>query len=148
MLWAGCAATNAASLGVSYRALRRDEGETVFRPGHVEISRLPTDVRLGYRLTLDYHVEGAEPRPEWAYFHLCVEAGQMHIDERFRMHRDVAYNFLQRIRRCLRDHGVQVRQDILFGFHALYDPLYADLREQLHLQPGEAVDLDRFLREG
>jgi len=30
----------------------------------------------------------------------------------------------------------------------LYDPLYADLREQLHLQPGEAVDLDRFLREG
>ena len=22
------------------------------------------------------------------------------------------------------------------------------LREQLHLQPGEAVDLDRFLREG
>ncbi len=72
----------------------------------------------------------------------------MHIDEQFRMHRDVAYNFLQRIHRCLRDHGVQVRQEILFGFHALYDPLYADLRQQLHLQPGEAVDLDRFLREG
>jgi len=120
----------------------------VFGPGHVEISRLPTEARPGYHLTLDYHVEGAEPRPEWACFHLRVEAPQVHIDEQFRMHRDVAYNFLQRIRRCLRDHGVQVRQDILFGFHALYDPLYADLRQHLHLQPGEAVDLDRFLREG
>ena len=113
----------------------------------MEISRLPTEARPGYHLTLDYHVEGAEPRPEWAC-HLRVEAPQVHIDEQFRIHRDVAYNFLQRIRRCLRDHGVQVRQDILFGFHALYDPLYADLRQQLHLQPGEAVDLDRFLREG
>ncbi len=88
----------------------------MFRPGHVEISRLPTEARPGYHLTLDYHVEGAEPRPEWACFHLRVEAPQVHIDEQFRMHRDVAYNFLQRIRRCLRDHGVQVRQESCSAF--------------------------------
>ena len=36
---------------------------------------------------------------------------------------------------------------VLFGFHADYDPLFEDLRHQLHGTPGEPVDLDRFLRE-
>ncbi|MBA1273691.1 DUF5064 family protein [Pseudomonas azotifigens] len=122
-------------------------GAFVFRPGHVEVSRPASAGFPGYHLILDYHVEGAEPKPEWACFHLHGVADQTPVDERFSMHRDVAFNFLHRIRQCLLQHGVHLHTDVLFGFHAVYDPLFEDLRHQLHGMPGEPVDLERFLRE-
>ncbi|WP_313024126.1 DUF5064 family protein [Pseudomonas lopnurensis] len=120
----------------------------VFRPGHLQLHDLPSRGRPAYRLLLDYRVEGGPEAPQWACFHLRGEIGQIRVDEQFRMHRDVACNFLQRIRQCLRRHGVPVRSDVVFGFHRLYDPLFEDLRRQLHCRAGEPVDLDRFLREG
>lgn len=86
--------------------------------------------------------------PEWACFHLHGSVGQVAVDERFRMHRDVAFNFLQRIGQRLRQRGLRVARAPLFGLHADYDPMFEDLRRQLHCQPGEPIDLERFLRSG
>ncbi|MCQ2028137.1 DUF5064 family protein [Stutzerimonas zhaodongensis] len=119
----------------------------MFRPGHVEVNRLPSDNFPEYHLKLDYHVEGPEQKPEWACFHLYGTIDQTPIDERFAMHRDVAFNFLQRIRQCLRKRGLHLHTDVLFAFHAEYDPLFEDLRHQLHGLVGEPVDLERFLRD-
>ncbi|GAB6388561.1 DUF5064 family protein [Stutzerimonas marianensis] len=119
----------------------------MFRPGHAEVSRPATQGYPGYHLVLDYHVEGEGEKPEWACFHLHGEVDRQPIDEQFSMHRDVAFNFLQRIRRCLRRRGVRLHADVVFGFHAVYDPLFEDLRQQLHGMPGDPVNLERFLRE-
>lgn len=123
------------------------KGDVVFRPGHVEVSRLPSGDFPGFHLLLEYHVEGPAQKPEWASFHLHGKIDQTPIDERFAMHRDVAFNFLQRIRQCLRKRGLHLHTDVLFAFHADYDPMFEDLRHQLHGMPGEPVDLERFLRE-
>lgn len=120
----------------------------MFRPGQLEYHSLSASGKPGYHLQLDYRVEGTPDAPQWACFHLRFEAGALQVDEQFRMHRDVACNFLQRVRQCLRRHGVPVGADILFGLHGIYDPLFEDLRRQLCYRPGEPVDLDRFLREG
>ena len=119
----------------------------MFRPGHAEVSRLASPGLPGFHLVLDYHVEGPENKPEWACFHLHGHVDETPIDEQFSMHRDVAFNFMQRIHQCLRKRDVSLHADVLFGFHADYDPLFEDLRHQLHGTPGEPVDLDRFLRE-
>ncbi len=119
----------------------------MFRPGHAEVSRPASKGFPGYHLVLDYHVEGAEQQPEWACFHLHGEVDRMTIDDQFSMHRDLAVNFLQRIRQCLQKHGVLLHHDVLFGFHGIYDPLFEDLRRRLHGMPGEPVDLERFLRD-
>jgi hypothetical protein len=131
----------------SSRAIRKG-GSRVFRPGQLEYHSLSASGKPGYHLQLDYRVEGTPEAPQWACFHLRFEAGATLVEEQFRMHRDVACNFLQRVRQCLRRHGVPVDADILFGLHGIYDPLFEDLRRQLCYRPGEAVDLDRFLREG
>ncbi|AGA84885.1 DUF5064 family protein [Stutzerimonas stutzeri] len=119
----------------------------VFRPGNLQVRDLPSADRPAYRLLLDYRVEDGVAVPRWAYFHLRGEVGQIVVDEQFRMHRDVACNFLQKIRQCLRQHGAPVRSDVVFGFHRLYDPLFEDLRRQLRIRSGEPVDLERFLRD-
>ncbi len=119
----------------------------MFTPGHAEVSRPASSAFPGYHLILDYHVEGSDPKPEWACFHLHGQVDQTPVDDRFSMHRDVAFNFLQRIGQCLRKHGLHLHRDVLFGFHAVYDPLFEDLRDQLHGMPGEPVDLDRFLND-
>jgi len=128
------------------RASRRTA--IMFKPGQVEVSQLPSETAPGYQLTLDYHVEGEAAVPEWACFHLHGSVGQVAVDERFRMHRDVAFNFLQRIGQRLRQRGLRVARAPLFGLHADYDPMFEDLRRQLHCQPGEPIDLERFLRSG
>jgi len=128
------------------RASRRTA--IMFKPGQVEVSQLPSETVPGYQLTLDYHVEGEAAVPEWACFHLHGSVGQVAVDERFRMHRDVAFNFLQRIGQRLRQRGLRVARAPLFGLHADYDPMFEDLRRQLRCQPGEPIDLERFLRSG
>ncbi|GEM_PF-377235 len=85
----------------------------MFRPGQLEYHSLSASGKPGYHLQLDYRVEGTPEAPQWACFHLRFEAGATLVDEQFRMHRDVACNFLQRVRQCLRRHGVPVDADIL-----------------------------------
>ncbi|WP_313085969.1 DUF5064 family protein [Pseudomonas sp.] len=118
----------------------------MFRPGHAEISRLASPGLPGYHLVLDYHVEPPK-QPQRACFHLHGLVDGTPVDERFTMCRDVAFNFLQRIHQCLNKRGLHLHADVLFAFHETYDPLFEDLRQQLHGAPGEPVDLDRFLRE-
>lgn len=120
----------------------------MFRSGHAVVSRRSSKAFSGYHLVLDYHVEGSEQKPEWACFHLHGTVDRTPIDEVFRMHRDVACNFLQHVRQSLRKQGAALHSDVLFAFHADYDPMFKDLRQQLHCVPGEPIDLDRFLREG
>ncbi len=116
----------------------------MFKPGHVEVERAPLGAHPGYHLSLDYSVRRSEVGT-YVDFQLEGEVAGRVVHEAFSLHRDVAYNFMQNVGRCLRKHGLKPRQAPLFVFHGDYDRMFADLRAQLGARPGEPVDLQRFL---
>lgn len=116
----------------------------MFRPGHVHVQRDPEPGGPGYRLSLDYQVRRDEHG--WHVdFELEGKVAGRELHDRFSLRRDVAYNFLQSAGRCLRRRGIHPSHPALCAFHEDYDRVFADLRSQLHADPGEPVDLECFL---
>ncbi|WJN59933.1 DUF5064 family protein [Pseudomonas sp. SO81] len=116
----------------------------MFRPGHVEVMQLPSVLEPGYHLSLDYRIcrDDAGCHVD---FKLDGEVAGRLVHDGFSLRRDVAYNFLQSAGRCLRRRGIKPAHPALFAFHEDFDRVFADLRSQLAADPGEPVDLERFL---
>ncbi len=116
----------------------------MFRPGHVDVRREPLPGEPGYELSLDYQV-CRDDHGCHVDFELEGEVAGRPVHERFSLRRDVAYNFLQSAGRRLRRRGIKPEHPALFAFHEDFDQVFADLRSQLRADPGEPVDLERFL---
>ncbi|MBD9427203.1 DUF5064 family protein [Pseudomonas sp. PDM15] len=116
----------------------------MFRPGHVELRREPAPGEPGFQLSLEYRVCRDEDGCH-VDFELDGDVAGQPVHDGFSLRRDVAYNFLQSAGRCLRRRGIKPAHPALFAFHEDYNRVFADLRRQLRADPGEPVDLERFL---
>lgn len=116
----------------------------MFSQGHLEVHREPQQVGVGIHLCLDYQVCRDESGCH-VDFRLSGEVGGRPVADDFRLRDDVAYNVLQSARRSLRRQGVEASEPALFALREELEPLFSDLRRQLHSEPGDAVDLPRFL---
>lgn len=118
----------------------------MFRPGHLDIRSEALGAFPAYRFDLDYALRQDDDGP-YVHFDLVGEVSGQPFQDRFRLHRDVAYNFLHRACRCLRRHGLAPGALEPLAHHRDYVRVFDDLRAQLHAAPGTPVDLERFLRE-
>ncbi|BAN51120.1 hypothetical protein PCA10_53880 [Metapseudomonas resinovorans NBRC 106553] len=118
----------------------------MFRPGRIAIKREPVGRNPAYELVLDYEIEKREFEP-YVNFELSGQIAGKAVHERFSLHGDVAYNFLQSAGLRLRKHGVWPGLTAVPELHADFQKAYADLRQRLGVNPGHPVDLERFLLE-
>lgn len=116
----------------------------MFVPGRIEVDQVANGYLPAMHLLLEYTVDPVSSN-QHAHFHLSGQVGQRMVEEKFSMHRDEAYNFLAEIDHRLRRYGVPLPKASVFTHHEDYDQMFEDLREKLHTQPGDPIDLDRLV---
>ncbi|AOE87992.1 DUF5064 family protein [Pseudomonas sp. TCU-HL1] len=118
----------------------------MFKPGKIAIKQSPIGRSSGYERALDYETENRE-QGQLVNFELNGQIGGEPVHERFSLHRDVAYNFLQSAGLRLRRYGFRSGLARMPELRADFERVYADLRQRLGVEPDHPVDLERFLHE-
>ena len=120
----------------------------MFTPGHLHRDNLdrPEALRQAPPFSLDFYYEVRQDPQQGPMLHMRLvgEIDGRPVDEVFELHRDLAFNFASAVSRVAARHGLPTHAGPIMRGHDEYDRVFADIREKLHAQPGDPVDLDHI----
>lgn len=120
----------------------------MFTPGHLHRDNLdrPEQLREAPPFSLDFHYEVRHDPQQGTVLHMRLlgEIDGRPVDEAFELPRDLAFNFASAVSRVAARHGLPPNAGPIMRGHAEYDRVFEDIREKLHIQPGEPVDLEHL----
>lgn len=118
----------------------------MFTPGHLHRDNLdrPEGLRLAPSFSVDFYYDIRQDASEGSMLHMRLvgDVDGRHFEESFELHRDVAFNFASVATRIAARHGLPPNCSPVMRGHDEYDKVFADIRNRLHIKPGEPVNLD------
>ena len=110
-----------------------------FEPGHLHILRAPLQPGdFGYDIKIDYQVVQDPKEGKSMQFDMHGEINGKDFKEQFSLPKDLAYNFASEAFHIAVRHGIPKTADIR-AMHGYYDKMFADIKGQLDLKPGDPV---------
>ncbi|MGY4533947.1 hypothetical protein ACVW0Y_003083 [Pseudomonas sp. TE3786] len=116
-----------------------------FTPGHLHIERhalTPNDV--SYNLHIDYEVTKDPKQGKGMLFTMHGSIQGKDLRETFFLPKDEAHNFASNVTKIAEKYGVPKAMSAIGSVHKHYDAMFADVREQLAIKPGDSVNLEHF----
>lgn len=116
-----------------------------FKPGQLHIERhalTPTDV--SYDLCIDYEVSQDPKLGKGMLFTLHGSIQGKEVNEPFFLPKDEAYNFASNVTKIAERYGIPKALSSIGSSHKHYDAMFADVREQLHMKPGDPIKTELF----
>ncbi|TRX75806.1 DUF5064 family protein [Pseudomonas mangiferae] len=121
----------------------------MFQPGHLHRTNLPgLHEKSSYTLDLYYDVRNDPKEGVMLHFRMVGNLDGRVFEEEFELHRDTAFNFASMATRIASKHGLHPHLGPILRDHQDYDAMFQDIREKLHVQSGEPVNLDHLLKDG
>jgi hypothetical protein len=128
----------------SARALRRKNVAT-FTPGQLHIERHAlTSTDISYNLYLDYELSQDPKLGKGMLFTLHGSIQGKDMKEPFFLPKDEAYNFASNVTKIAEKYGVPKALSSIGSQHKHYDLMFADVREQLNMKPGDPIKPELF----
>ncbi|MVW74956.1 DUF5064 family protein [Pseudomonas xionganensis] len=117
----------------------------MFVPGHLHRERLLASEGISaYCVDVYYEVRHDPDQGAMMHFRMCGHVAGREFTESFAMHRDTAYNFASLLGKIAQRQGLPAGHGPIMAHHDEYDAMFADIRQQLAVKPGEAVNLDHL----
>jgi len=112
----------------------------MFEPGHLHLSHAPMRQQdVAYTLDLTYEKCQDPTEGSCVQFNLSGAIAGKSFEDQFLLTRDSVFNFASKVDRIMRKHGLPNTQALPLIEHKQYDLMFANLREQLDLHSGEAM---------
>ena len=118
----------------------------MFEPGHLHRASLPGDAPQ-YSIDLHYAVRNDPREGALLDMRLSGVVEGRPFEERFTLHRDMAFNFASVASHLAERHGVPSGQGLVMTHHDEYDRMFADIRAKLNAHAGEPMDLDHVQKD-
>lgn len=117
----------------------------MFKPGHLSRVDFPNGCsRQHFSCDIRYRVCNDPDRGQLLQVSMSGAVDGKPFAEEFELHRDIAYNVFSRVARIAARNGLSLPGGPVLRGRAEYDAMYADIRRQLDLRPGERIDLRRL----
>ncbi|MEK1943217.1 MAG: DUF5064 family protein [Pseudomonas sp.] len=116
-----------------------------FTPGHLHIERHAlTKSDVSYNIHLDYALAQDPAKGKGMSFTMHGTIQGKDLSETFFLPRDEAHNFARNVTKIAEKYGIPKALSSIGSVHKHYDAMFADVREQLAIQPGEPINPEHF----
>lgn len=116
-----------------------------FTPGQLHIERHAlTSTDISYNLYLDYELSQDPKLGKGMLFTLHGSIQGKDMKEPFFLPKDEAYNFASNVTKIAEKYGVPKALSSIGSQHKHYDLMFADVREQLNMKPGDPIKPELF----
>lgn len=121
----------------------------MFEPGHLHLKQLPgLPGRHAYTLDIYYGIRHDASEGDMLTIRIVGEVDGKGFEEAFELHRDSAFDFASAATHRVARHGLTAATGLVMKNHAEYDLMFRDIRERLHIEPGEPINFDHAVRDG
>jgi hypothetical protein len=116
-----------------------------FTPGHLHIERHAlTQNDVSYDLHIDYEVAQDPKIGKGMQFTMHGTIQGKEMSEGFFLAKEEAYNFASNVTKIAEKYGIPKAMSSIGSVHKHYDAMFADVREQLAMKPGDPVNPEHF----
>jgi len=117
-----------------------------FTPGHLHIERHAlTKDDVSYDLNIEYEVApDPNSRDKGMQFKMHGSIQGKDMSETFFLPKVEAYNFASNVTKIAEQYGIPKHLSNIGSIHKHYDMMFEDIRQQLNMKSGDAIDLKEF----
>ncbi|WP_085580499.1 MULTISPECIES: DUF5064 family protein [unclassified Pseudomonas] len=116
-----------------------------FEPGRLHIERHALDKNdVSYEISLTYEVFQDPHKGKGMQFRMHGTIQGKTVDEPFFLPKEEAYNFARNVTQIAEKYGIPKTHSSIGSMHKMYDDMFEDVRKQLNMKSGDAVNPEHF----